>query len=135
MSYPDLPLMVKTMLASEQHRTHHHLWHLVRNRESWENLPEDARAQLTGQGWAAPRFEEDQGSGEDFLGMHREMIHMVNNALSNAGDGNWLSVTGWNPIPWDSSDPDWPVPEWQDSPPDWATQEQWDRFRKRRMGT
>ena len=128
MSYPDLPVTVKSMLANEQVRTHHHLWHFVRNRENWEGLPATAQVQLGAGGWAAPRFEGNPGSGIDFLGMHREMIHMTNVAMAHAGDSNWPKVLGWDPIPWRDDDSDWPVPTWQQTPPSWASQEQWDRF-------
>lgn len=128
MSFPDLTPKVKGMLAAETLRTHHHLWHFVRNEDSWNGLPDAARAQLTAAGWAAPRFEEDAGSGIDFLGMHRQMIAMTNTAMENANDPNWPSVVGWDPIPWDDNDPDWPVPEWQTERPLWATDEQWQEF-------
>lgn len=128
MSFPDLPSTVKVMLANEAVRTHHHLWHFVRSSASWQSLSDEARSQLTAAGWAAPRFEEDAGSGIDFLGMHRQMIVMTNAAMVAAGDPDWLSVTGWTPIPWADDDPDWPVPEWQSDPPPWATEEQWAEF-------
>lgn len=120
--------MVRMMLANEAHRTHHHLWHFVRNRESWQALPAEARSQLTTAGWAAPRFEEEPGSGIDFLGMHRQMIAMVDTALAAAGDPNWPRVAGWDPIPWVEDDSDWPVPDWQSQRPPWASADQWARF-------
>ena len=126
MSYPDLPVMVKTMLANEQVRTHHHLWHFVRNRDDWEGLPPANRAQLKAR--TPPRFEEDSGSGTDFLGMHRQMIEMTNRAMSSAGDPNWPRVVGWDPIPWVDNDTDWPVPAWQTDPPPWADEARWKRF-------
>ncbi len=128
MSYPDLPPVVKAMLANEQHRAHHHLWHFVRNRDNWDGLSGEARDELTAAGWKAPRFVRDPGSGIDFLGMHREMIKMTNKALEAAGDPQWPSVRGWNPIPWMEDDPDWPVPEWQISPPQWAEEQLWRDF-------
>ena len=128
MSHPDLPSAVKAMLADERVRTHHHLWHFVRSRDSWEQLPAEDRVQLETERWKAPRFEEDTGSGTDFLGMHRHMIHMVNTGLRNAADPSWPSVVGWDPIPLTDSDPLWPVPVWQETPPLWATEAQWARF-------
>lgn len=128
MSYPDLPGSTKAMLADERVRTHHHLWHFVRSRSSWESLPAQDRARLQADGWKAPRFEEDAGSGLDFLGMHRHMIHMVNAALASAADPDWPAVIGWSPIPWSDTDPDWPVPAWQTTPPAWATAAQWAAF-------
>lgn len=128
MSYPDLPSSVKAMLADETHRTHHHLWHVVRSRQSWEGLPPQSREELTSAGWAPPRFAEEPGSGLDFLGMHKQMIQMVDHALAAAGDPYWPAVSGWTDIPWVNDDEDWPVPEWQDAPPPWATMDQWRRF-------
>ena len=128
MSYPDLPIPVKEMLANEMVRTHHHLWHFVRNRQAWEDLPPGNRASLEEAGWRAPRFENEPGSGLDFLGMHRQMIVMSDAAMLDAQEPHWPRVTGWNPIPWDDDDPDWPVPAWQDDRPPWASDEQWARF-------
>lgn len=125
MSYPDLPTIVKDMLADERLRLHHHLWHLVRNRDAWNGLSQDARNALTNEGWAAPRFGEQPGSGIDFLGMHRQMIEMTDRALANANDPNWPSVTGWDPIPWVDNDAHWPVPAWQATAPPWASAQQW----------
>lgn len=128
MGYPELPLALKTMLADEQVRTHHHLWHFVRNPGSWNSLPDRERAQLESEQWKAPRFERDSGAGIDFLGMHRHMIAMVNSTLAGLGDASWPDVKGWDPIPWSASDQDWPVPEWPTAKPLWATEEQWIEF-------
>lgn len=126
MTYPDLPISVKSMLADEGMRTHHHLWHFVRSEERWNELPEADRQQLISLNWQAPQFETEPGSGLDFLGMHREMIAHVNHAMMVAGDPNWPSVVGWDPIPWDSDDADWPVPEWPEMPEEgaWARAEE-----------
>lgn len=128
MTYPNLPAAVKAMLADERHRTHHHLWHFVRNEEAWNNLTGQQRSELTAAGWAAPRYNAQPGSGVDFLGMHREMIRMTNGAFSNLGDPNWTKVIGWNPIPWENDNADWPVPEWQSATPPWSTDAQWQEF-------
>lgn len=128
MSHPDLPSSVKGMLASEGHRVHHHLWHFVRNEQNWNNLTQGDKDSLTADGWAAPRFDQQPGSGIDFLGMHREMIQMTNNAMAAAGDPNWTSVIGWNPIPFEDDDADWPVPHWQPAPPPWADPNLWQEF-------
>lgn len=128
MTYPDIPAAVKSMLANVGHRTHHLLWHLVRNRDDWESLSEDNRNALVAEGWAAPRFDRELGSGIDFLGMHRDMIAMVNQALSVQGDANWPSVQGWDPIPWENDNADWPVPEWQVEWPSWASMEEWETY-------
>lgn len=128
MSHPDLPPAVKAMLASESHRVHHHLWHFVRNADSWNNLSQADKDSLTADGWAAPRFDQESGSGIDFLGMHRQMIQMTNNAMAAASDPNWPKVIGWDPIPFEDDNSDWPVPEWQAAPPPWADPAMWQRF-------
>ena len=120
--------MVRMMLAREQHRTHHHLWHFVRNRTNWEGLSGESRSRLTQAGWAPPRFEEEPGAGLDFLGMHRQMIAMTDAAMAQAGDPTWPRVKGWDPIPWAEDNPDWPVPDWQTQRPPWASAEQWARY-------
>ncbi len=125
MSYPDLPNTVGDMLADERHRLHHHLWHLVRNSDAWNGLSQTARDALTNEGWKAPRFVEQRGSGIDFLGMHRQMIEMTDKALATANDPNWPGVTGWDPIPWVDNDTHWPVPAWQATAPSWASAQQW----------
>lgn len=128
MSYPDLPHAVKAMLADERHRTHHHLWHFVRNEAAWNNLTNEQRAGLAADGWAAPRFDAQPGSGIDFLGMHRQMIGMVNRALGGVGDPNWESVAGWDPLPWEDDNADWPVPNWQAETPSWASDDSWAEY-------
>lgn len=126
MSYPDLPAAVKTMLANEGHRVHHRLWHNVRNEQAWNSLPQSEQDSLTAADWKAPRFDGEPGAGIDFLGMHREMINMTNNALAAAGDPNWTKVIGWDPIPFEDENADWPVPEWQTTKPAWASEEEWE---------
>lgn len=124
MSYPELPTQVKHMLASEGMRVHHHLWHFVRSEERWRGLPAQSRQQLTDAGWVAPRFEAEPGAGLDFLGMHRQMIKMVDQAFAAANNPAWQRVEGWVPIPWADDDADWPVPDWPDMPEPavWARQ-------------
>ena len=128
MSFPDLPTSVKRMLADENLRTRHHLWHFVRSRENWNNLSQRIRDDLTHNGWAAPRFEEEPGSGIDFLGMHRQMIEMTNRALATVNDPDWPSVSGWDPIPFADNDADWPVPDWPVTAPPWASPSQWQHY-------
>ena len=111
MSYPDLPSSVVVDMADIAMRQHHDLWHLVRRREDWDGLSDQQRASLEGAGWKAPRFEDEAGAGLDFLGMHREMIAHVNHLLHNAQNPDWPKVTPWSPIPWNSNDSDWPVPQ------------------------
>lgn len=125
MSAPDLPIVLKSHLASEGVRAHHHYWHFVRNKEAWNELRDEDRQALVDANWEAPRFEDEQGSGIDFLKMHRDMIDMVNEILIGAKDPFWVKVEGWNPIPWEANDPLWPVPEWNNAHPDaaWARTE------------
>jgi hypothetical protein len=116
MSFPDIPLSVKQMLATVDMRQHHQIWHAVRRKSTWDSLPPAQRQQLVAAGWQPPRFEDQPGSGVDFLGMHREMIAHVNQALAVASDVNWPKVTAWSPIPWAANDADWPVPNWPAAP-------------------
>lgn len=53
MSFPDLPLPAKQMLAAEPVRTHHHLWHFVRNEANWTGRPEASRSALRAADWEA----------------------------------------------------------------------------------
>ncbi len=109
MAAPKLPLQIKQMLASEGVRTFHQLWHLVRSEANWNRLPEESREQLREEGWKAPRFEQDAGAGIDFLYMHRVMIQMVDEHLHHF-PGPYHKVEGWNPIPFQDNNADYPVP-------------------------
>jgi hypothetical protein len=51
----------------------------------------------------------DNNSGEDFLYMHRQMIGMVNQRLSEIGSPEYPHVEGWHPLP-APGDSDYPVP-------------------------
>lgn len=80
-----LPDSVLDMLASERHRLHHQIWHASRN--SWPRLTAARRTKLRDLNWQpGPKDAERQatasdrltnGSGEDFLYMHRRMVEMV----------------------------------------------------------
>ncbi|MFT5779156.1 MAG: hypothetical protein ACI837_002113 [Crocinitomicaceae bacterium] len=105
----NLPIQIKNMLATEEVRAYHHLWHLVRNESNWNNLTPAQKAQL-GPDWVAPRFEGKANAGLDFLFMHREMIKMVNNHLHHLSDPTYTKVEGWNPIPFAANDATWPMP-------------------------
>jgi len=108
---PPLPNEVRTMLGSQGTRMHHALWHSARNRVWWkEELGESGRAQLEAAGWKAPRFDDEAGSGLDFLFMHRRMIRMVNARLREVGDPAYPEVVGWRDLPFEHSDPIWPMP-------------------------
>lgn len=73
---------LQAWLISAEHRLFHQLWHA--SRDKWHKLPEEKRGALRGLGWQpGPReLERDargprkhrNGSGEDFLFMHRHML-------------------------------------------------------------
>ena len=112
------------MLARPEVRVHHRLWHFVRSKERWNALNDEQRQQLTDAEWMPPRFETEPGAGLDFLGMHRQMIQMTNQMLSQVSDTYWPSASAWDTIPWDDDNDDWPVPDWPNAHPDamWARQ-------------
>lgn len=116
MSYGDIPETVKQRLASEEMRTYHAVWHAVRNEERWLDYPDEVRIDLIQQGWEPPRFERQDMAGIDFLYMHRQMIHMVNNWASTGNGGGHAHhtkqqfVKGWLDIPWEHTDEVWPMP-------------------------
>ncbi|NER61495.1 PvdJ/PvdD/PvdP-like protein, partial [Pseudomonas sp. MAFF212428] len=70
-------------LISDEHRLFHQLWHA--SRDQWHELPEDKRNALRGLGWqpgtrdlerdARGPKKDRNGSGVDFLFMHRHMLH------------------------------------------------------------
>jgi hypothetical protein len=110
-----LPASVKVMLCQRARRLHHFIWHSVRN--SWHQFPAVVQQQLSANGWAPPRPAFDaagnlnlqNGSGEDFLFMHREMIAHTNSALQAAADPDYQQVEGWDTVPL-PDDADFPVP-------------------------
>jgi hypothetical protein len=69
-------------LVSPEHRLFHQLWHASRDR--WHSLPKEKRNSLRGLGWqpgpvrhergARGRRKHRNGSGIDFLFMHRHML-------------------------------------------------------------
>jgi hypothetical protein len=84
---------VLAMLASRGHRLHHLLWHTLRN--SWtdeSSITPAIKKEITKLGWAPPRPVLSpagdplfgNGSGEDFLFMHRQMVIEVNDGLKKA---------------------------------------------------
>jgi hypothetical protein len=95
----------REMLASRHHRLHHFVWHGLRN--GWASdqaIPPSAKKRITQLGWAPPRPVLSaggdplfgNGSGEDFLFMHRQMIIEVNNTLKEAGAA---AIDPWGTIP------------------------------------
>ncbi|WP_220814883.1 pyoverdine maturation tyrosinase PvdP [Pseudomonas paralcaligenes] len=77
-------------LISSGHRLFHQLWHASRDR--WHHLDEGRRQSLRGLGWqAGPLGQErdargkrrhENGSGEDFLFMHRQMLNRARSMQS-----------------------------------------------------
>lgn len=110
MAPPALPSAVVRLLASEQTRTHHVRWHYVR--DSWTTLSAVQQAFYTRLGWNPPRLRSESGAGLDFLWMHRHMIEHVNRMLADPtiADPLYSQVVGWNPIPWNHTDGEWPMP-------------------------
>lgn len=113
-----LPSQVTKAFADEVVRLHHMVWHLIRNH--WHELSTKQIRQLTALDWHVwgDRASESpdallNGSGEDFLFFHRQMIqhylHLMKQAqakpiwwkeLPQPGDNQWG-----NAVP-----PSWPIP-------------------------
>ncbi|MFG1702627.1 hypothetical protein ACFLIM_05485 [Nonomuraea sp. M3C6] len=110
-----LPNLVIEAMADRAVRLHHMLWHASRDR--WERLTEAERKVFRDHGWEPPRpsltadsqVEFGNGSGEDFLFMHREMIRTVNEILAELADPLHPRVVGWPAIP-AAEDEQFPVP-------------------------
>ena len=104
------------MLADRARRMHHFLWHQVRN--GWFRYPEAARRAIATLGWAPPRpavtpsgeVDLANGSGEDFLFLHRQMLVHLDQALAASSD--CLSAPALAPCtePPAPDDPDHPLP-------------------------
>ncbi|MFI9724068.1 hypothetical protein ACIHFE_31240 [Streptomyces sp. NPDC052396] len=112
-----LPRPVIDAMAARAMRMHHMLWHISRN--EWAGLSPGRRQVFRDHGWDpprpaltggdAPRPELDNGSGEDFLYMHRQMIAGVNAILARLADPRYPRVRGWRVIP-APGDTGYPVP-------------------------
>jgi hypothetical protein len=96
-----LPGYILKMLASRHHRLHHLVWHGTRN--MWVKLSPSKRRAIAALGWA-PRQPArhadgtpcvDNGSGEDFLFMHRQMLDEVNSRMKKADK----PIKAWPSIP------------------------------------
>src|SRR5688572_24822608 len=102
-------------MASRGHRLHHYLWHQSRN--NWHRFNDATRAALKKLQWAPPRPSQladmtiltGNGSGEDFLFMHRGMVREANEILVQAGAAPNQLVNGWARLP-EPSDKAFPVP-------------------------
>ncbi|GAA4936162.1 hypothetical protein ACFPM3_06285 [Streptomyces coeruleoprunus] len=110
-----LPKPVVDAMADRSMRLHHLLWHAARN--GWAGMTPAEQQIFRDHGWEPPRPgltaagdpEMDNGSGEDFLYMHREMIADVDDILARLGDPQYPRVEGWPAVP-APDDPDYPVP-------------------------
>jgi hypothetical protein len=118
-----IPLLpaARDMLASASHRLHHAVWHDVRGR--WLDISQTKKDAIKERGWqpghvvARPAVRAgapiaDNGSGEDFLFMHRDMIAMVASIYKTAGQP---MIRSWAAIPF----PGGPSQEGFDIPPSW----------------
>ncbi|WP_434750734.1 hypothetical protein [Paenibacillus amylolyticus] len=99
-----LPDKVTDLVAARHHRLHHTIWHSVRN--FWLILDDVQRDKIRALDWQPgenlenerPAISEigtpftNNGSGEDFLFMHRQMINEVNSLLEEP-------IRGWPSIP------------------------------------
>jgi len=97
-----LPAPVLKLLSSRAMRLHHAVWHGTRG--LWLIvLDDEQRASIKALGWEPPRPAVrasgpiiNNGSGEDFLFMHRQMIGMVNKTTEEAGEPQ---IKGWVNVP------------------------------------
>jgi hypothetical protein len=82
-----LPDYIVAMQASRHHRLHHLVWHGTRN--AWATLSRKQTTTIAALGWMPRQPARDaqgtpcieNGSGEDFLFMHRQMLGEVNSVL------------------------------------------------------
>ncbi|WP_406009109.1 hypothetical protein OG440_25580 [Streptomyces sp. NBC_00637] len=128
------PKPVIDAMSARAMRLHHMLWHTAR--DSWTALTPAQQEVFHHHGWAPPRpsltapdpvtgnrsVDVGNGSGEDFLFMHRQMIAAVDEILAEAGDPQHPRVEGWPTIP-TPQDAEYPVPPAFDVPHDIETAE------------
>lgn len=102
---PDVRLIPEAvgMLASRRHRLQHGVWHTVRLLWHTINSDPSAVAEIDKRGWWPQRppflpnraLDLTNGAGEDFLYMHRKMIHMLRDVYTGAGGsapGGWAAL-------------------------------------------
>jgi hypothetical protein len=81
------------MLASQDHRLQHAVWHTLRAVWWLPAITDQDRQDIAAKGWDVKRpprtrqgaLDLSNGAGEDFLYMHREMIGMVRGIYQQAG--------------------------------------------------
>lgn len=111
----NFPQKVIEFMGSRKMRYHHFLWHNIR--ENWLLLKAETQYALTKLGWAPPRPSlaykpdgtgialEENGSGEDFFYMHRQMVIQTNKMVA---DTDYERIVGWKHCPY-PGDPKMPV--------------------------
>lgn len=117
-----LPANVIEHFAGRLHRLHHAAWHGIRN--GWDLMSEEKRKLISALDWATPRparaYGKDgvflrphitNGSGEDFLFFHRQMVVAYKTLMAHAGQEpiEWTLI----PEPGDQEHavpPTWPFP-------------------------
>jgi hypothetical protein len=110
-----LPKSVIDAMADRSVRMHHMLWHT--SRQSWLQFTAAQRQVFRDHDWEPPRparkadgsTDIENGSGEDFLYMHRQMIADVDQILAELNDPQNPRVEGWPSVP-APDDTDYPVP-------------------------
>jgi hypothetical protein len=115
-----LPQPALGHLADREHRLHHAVWHLLRN--SWSSFEPDTQRAIDELGWKPPRPARRNtrrgdlkgpivrnGSGEDFLFFHRQMMFLFRMLMEEAGE----DVVPWETVPA-------PGEEGDEVPPAWA---------------
>ncbi|MBY3095656.1 hypothetical protein HFO72_33545 [Rhizobium laguerreae] len=99
-----LPQSLIDNSADRVHRLHHAVWHGLRN--SWDIIPDDRKQQIRHLNWEPPRVARDlskgslkrpyvsNGSGEDFLFMHRQMVDHYRMLVRQAGQTpvEWITL-------------------------------------------
>lgn len=116
-----LPEPVVKVFAERGHRLHHQAWHSVR--QAWPILDAAKQARIEELGWKPPRASADylrgknsrpatgNGSGEDFLFMHRQMIALFRAEMKKAGaDANIAWVVPPAPGEPEDAPPMWDLP-------------------------
>lgn len=121
-----LPDSVRDLFASRHHRLHHALWHGLRDMWNHAAIPVETKKAIQNLNWAPPRPslrwlsdgwmpETKNGSGIDFLYMHREMILAFDQAMEEAGEN---SNFGWGVVPEPGRYPVFDVPSVWELPND-----------------